>query len=94
MRRALDDAVGVMLFAIGNRVRFSDLGRSRSSPKLSDVQGKVVGHSFSGMAVKVLWDGRRSPHTYHHTYLERVADSEPRQSAIRASLSPTARVAI
>lgn len=55
-------------FHIGERVRLSELGRSRH-PRMPDVLGTVASGSSSPNSVSVLFDGRRSPVLPHRTYL-------------------------
>ena len=56
------------MFNIGDRVRFSELGRSRS-PHMSH-RGVVVSTSKTGTMYMVLLDGSRRPVQLHWSYLE------------------------
>jgi hypothetical protein len=55
-------------FKVGDRVRLSELGRSRSW-RMPDVAGKVIGFSGRATSVKVIFKGRTTPTTLHVSYL-------------------------
>jgi hypothetical protein len=56
-------------YPIGSYVQLSELGRMRC-PTLVGRFGKVVGHSLSGNAARVAWNGYGSHSTIHHSYIE------------------------
>jgi len=58
-------------FAVGDMVRLSALGWARS-PRLRRRRGKVVGYSRTGNALRVIWEGSRTPSVLHASYLERA----------------------
>jgi ribosomal protein L21E len=58
-------------FSLGDRVRISALGATRS-PRLAGKTGTVVGRSIFVSSVAVLLDGNKSPTTIHGSYLEAV----------------------
>lgn len=58
-----------LAFAIGERVRLSELGRQRFR-KLQDKPATVVGYSRFTSAVNVKFDGNKSNTTLHTSYLE------------------------
>jgi hypothetical protein len=64
------------VFMIGDRVRLSELGRSRS-PNMT-ATGVVVGASRTGTMYMVLLDGRARPVQLHWSYLElEISTTEP-----------------
>jgi hypothetical protein len=62
-----------LTFKIGARVRPSELGRQRFR-RPSDKPATVVGYSRISSAVKLIFDGNKSPTSLHASYL--VADPE------------------
>ena len=56
------------VFSVGDRVRLSELGRSRS-PNMT-ATGVVVSTSRTGTMYMVLLDGRARPVQLHWTYLD------------------------
>ena len=58
-------------FSIGDRVRISAVGATRS-PRLADRTGKIVGRSIYTNSFVVLFDGNKSTSTFHGDYLELV----------------------
>ena len=58
-------------FAIGDRVKLSELGRERH-PKMSRQPGTIVAGSASSSSLYVLFDDRHSPIQLHKSYLMRV----------------------
>jgi hypothetical protein len=63
------------VFMIGDRVRLSELGRSRS-PNMT-ATGVVVSASRTGTMYMVLLDGRSRPVQLHWSYLELEVSTEP-----------------
>ena len=64
------------VFSVGDRVRLSELGRSRS-PNMT-ATGVVVNTSRTGTMYMVLLDGRARPVQLHWTYLElEIPPTEP-----------------
>ena len=66
-------------FRVGDRVRLSELGKSRA-PRTRIQTGRVVKLPKSksgGTAIGVLFDGNKLPTRLHRTYIERVV-AEPR----------------
>jgi hypothetical protein len=59
-------------FQVGDRVRLSELGKSRA-PRVRVQTGSVVKlpTSKSGRAIGVLFDGNKLPTLVHRTYIER-----------------------
>ena len=63
-------------FSIGDRVRISALGTSRS-PRLADRTGTIVGRGSYTNSFVVLLDGNKTTSTFHHDYLEAIrSDNE------------------
>lgn len=64
------------VFSVGDRVRLSELGRSRS-PNMT-ATGVVVNTSRTGTMYMVLLDGRARPVQLHWSYLElEIPPTEP-----------------
>lgn len=55
-------------FKVGDRVRLSELGRSKS--RNGDRKGVVVGLSKSGTQYRVQWDGLKERGLIHVSFLE------------------------
>jgi hypothetical protein len=68
---AMDDHATIAEFAIGSRCEFRAGGR-RSS-RLQGRKGTVVGFSSTRNAVRVIFDGFKSPQTLHLSYLVPIA---------------------
>ena len=68
--RFLGDAE--MKFDKGDKVRYSDLGIKNIFGGIQKYQreGKVIGYGGNGKNVRVLWDGRKTPESYHPDYIE------------------------
>jgi hypothetical protein len=65
-------------FSIGDRVRISAVGATRS-PRLADRKGTIVGRGIYTNSFVVLFDGNKSTSTFHGDYLEPIrSDSEER----------------
>jgi hypothetical protein len=60
-------------FSLGDRVKLSALGERRC-PRLAGKSGTVVGRSIYVNSVAVLFDGNKSPRTFHGAYLEAVKE--------------------
>jgi hypothetical protein len=59
-------------FAIGARVRLSQLGAARS-PKMKVRTGVIMAlpfHDSGSATVRILFDGQREPRTVHRSYVE------------------------
>lgn len=56
------------LLEVGDRVRLSELGESRTL-RAAVKTGKVVGFGHSDTRVRVRFDGRSQPITLHRSYL-------------------------
>jgi ribosomal protein L21E len=75
-------------YAIGDRVRLSDLGYKRH-PRIKQQLGTVVGFSKGSNGVRVLFDGRASSTILHVSYLELhdlQSPAYPVQTGQRSSL--------
>lgn len=57
-------------FRIGDRIRLSELGRSRMT-RIRSTTGKVVGFGRSETILRIVFDGSSYPVSIHSTYLER-----------------------
>jgi hypothetical protein len=57
--------------AVGARFRMSALGASRS-PRLAKKEGTIVGGSRLNSAIRVLFDGSKSPISLHRDYVEQL----------------------
>jgi len=75
-------------FAIGSRCEFRAGGRR--SLRLQGRQGTVVGFAQTGNAVRVVFDGFKSPQTLHLSYLVPAA---PATSFTAVKQGPTGDVA-
>jgi hypothetical protein len=56
-------------FEVGDRVKLSELGKSRS-PKATAAFGVVAGIPRGGRSVRVLFDGNNEPTQLHTSYIE------------------------
>jgi hypothetical protein len=57
--------------AIGARVKMSPLGAKRC-PRLADREGVVVGGGQYQSAIRIIFDGFKSPTSLHRDYIEPV----------------------
>lgn len=66
-------------FKIGDRVRYSDLGRERFKYHANRI-GTVIGYPTTASAVSVRFDGNKASVSVHIDYLQRIT---PEASATR-----------
>ncbi|MCW5705107.1 MAG: hypothetical protein R3D82_06515 [Xanthobacteraceae bacterium] len=57
-------------YRIGDRVRLSELGRSRMTRSRA-TSGRVVGFGRSETTIRIVFDGSNYPVSIHASYLER-----------------------
>lgn len=57
-------------YRIGDRVRLSELGRSRMT-RIRATTAKVIGFGRSDTTIRVVFDGSSYPVSIHVSYLER-----------------------
>ena len=67
-------------FRVGDRVRLSKLGKSRT-PKARAHNGTVVNLPRGGRAIEVLFDGNKQAPRVHFSYIE--IDDEPKPGELR-----------
>jgi hypothetical protein len=65
-----------MTFEVGDRVKLSELGKSRST-KATKEFGVVAGIPRGGWSVRVLFDGNIEPTQLHISYIEPAQATNP-----------------
>ncbi len=69
------------------RVCLTELGRKRD-PKHADREGVECGRSRYPNSVRVLWDGGRTPISYHRSYIQDVGAAAAAPEPALASPDP------